>query len=253
MNRPLIFIVLFCFLTQISEAQLWKQKRYEVFAGLGTTQFFGDIGGYPKSKNILGFKDFSFNQTRFNIHAGLKYKILEDVSVKLNLTYGMLHATDDRGSNESRNMDARTSIFEPALLGEYSFIKSKMEDSYLFNRGRKVSFRTLFSQIDIYAFAGVGGLSYSVKGNSTLVANPNFKNGGFTFVIPVGMGANLLIAPEYNLGMEITGRYAFSDYLDGYTSQYSSSNDVYYFLNFTFCYKIATGRNGWPAFLSKKR
>lgn len=44
------------------------------------------------------------------------------------------------------------------------------------------------------------------------------------------------------------GRYTFSDGLDGYTSQYSSSNDVYYFLNFVISCKLKTGENGWPSF-----
>jgi hypothetical protein len=56
--------------------------------------------------------------------------------------------------------------------------------------------------------------------------------------------------PDYNVGLELGGRYTFSDYLDGYTSQHSRSNDVYYFFNVTFTYKLLTGKNGLPAFLS---
>jgi hypothetical protein len=67
------------------------------------------------------------------------------------------------------------------------------------------------------------------------------------------LGVNLLFKPDYNLGLELGGRYAFSDYLDGYTSQFSSSNDVYYFLNVTFTYKIRTNAKGVPSFLSKRR
>jgi len=62
------------------------------------------------------------------------------------------------------------------------------------------------------------------------------------------VGTNLVYSPNINFGVEFGGRYAFSDYLDGYTSQYSSSNDVYYFLNFVFTYKVRTGKNGWPSF-----
>ena len=106
----------------------------------------------------------------------------------------------------------------------------------------------IFSALEFYAFTGIGGLSYNVKANSALAANSRFKKGGFTAVIPAGFGVNLLFRPEYNLGLEIGGRYAFSDYLDGYTSQHSSSNDVYYFLNFVVTYKVKTGKNGWPSF-----
>jgi hypothetical protein len=253
MKRTLVVAILLCFIAHISEAQeLWKRKRYEAIASIGTTQFFGDIGGFTKTKNILGLKDISFKQTRFNLNLGARYRILNNVSAKLSLTYGMFHATDDRGSNEARGMEARTSFFEPALIGEYYFIKSKKESSYLFGKGRRTQFGSLISSLDIYAFTGIGGLSYNIKRNDKLVAK-GMKNSGFTAVIPVGVGINLLILPDYNFGLELGGRYAFSDYLDGYTSQYSSSNDVYYFFNFTFTYKILTGRNGLPEFLSGRR
>jgi hypothetical protein len=252
MKRSLAVVILFCIVAQISNCQLWKQKKMEAVFGLGTTQFFGDIGGFTKTKDILGLKDISFMQTRYNVNLGLKYRILGNLNAKLSLTYGMLHATDQRGSNESRGLEAKTTIFEPALIGEYYFIKSKLENSYLFARGKGLSMKTLFSAVELYAFTGIGGLSYNVKGNDKLVALGQ-KNSGFTEVIPVGIGLNLLFKPEYNFGIEFGGRYSFSDYLDGYTSQYSGSNDVYYLFNFTFTYKIPTGSNGLPAFLTKRR
>lgn len=254
MKRYLLVIIFLVAAGQVIDAQeLWKRKRYEVVAAIGTSQFFGDIGGFSKSENILGLKDIILKQTRFNIHGGLKYRIIPPVSVKLGLNFGMLHATDKKGSNEGREMEAKTTFFEPALTCEYAFIKSNRENSYLFSKGRKMPFKSVLSSVDLYAFAGIGGVSYSVKGNDDLESSPNFTDGGFTAVIPAGIGANLLVTPDYNLGIEIGGRYAFSDFLDGYTSQYSKSNDVYYLFNVTFTYKIRTSSNGLPAFLSRKR
>ena len=249
MKRSLIVILLFSMFIRICSAQdLWKQQRLEVFGGLGTTQFFGDVGGFSPGSNIIGLKDISFSQTRINISAGAKYRILKDLNVRLNLAYGMLHATDNRGSNESRGFDAKTSIFEPTILAEYYFIKSKLGDSYLFNQGRNGG-GSLFSTLEFYFFTGAGGLMYNVKENDKLAAMGQ-KKGGFTAVIPVGLGVNLLFKPEFNLGLELGGRYSFSDYLDGYTSQHSRSNDVYYFLNVTFTYKLRTNSQGMPLFLA---
>jgi hypothetical protein len=253
MKRIPFVIILFSVFFQVSLAQdLWHRKRYEAFAGIGTSQFFGDVGGFTKGKNIIGLKDISFLQTRFNFTAGVKYRILNDLNVRVNLAYGMLHATDKRGSNESRGFEARTSIFEPSVIAEYYFIKSKLGESYLFNAGRGSASSSLFSAVEYYAFLGIGGVNYSVNGNDKLIAL-GLQSGGFAPVIPVGVGATLLFKPEYNLGIELGGRYSFSDYLDGYTSQHSSSNDVYYFLNVTFTYKIRTNDNGVPSFLSKRR
>jgi hypothetical protein len=253
MKRYLIVIILFCIVSTISNGQLWKQKRYETLFSIGTTQFFGDIGGFTKGENILGLKDISFMQTRFNFTGGLKYKIVDNFNIRLNLAFGMFHATDDRGSNESRDMEAKTTFFEPTILAEYYFIKSKLGESYLFSSGRGSGKTGNFlSSLEFYAFSGFGGLSFNVKGNDNLVALGQ-PNSGFAAVIPLGLGANILFKPEFNLGLEIGGRYSFSDYLDGYTSQYSGSNDVYYFFNVTFTYKIKTNSKGVPSFLSKSK
>jgi hypothetical protein len=253
MKRTLVAVILLCYVSQLSWAQdIWKKKRYEVVAGFGTSQFFGDIGGYSNNENILGIKDWSLKQTRFNMNAGLRYKIFPALGAKISLTYAMFHATDERGSNEERGLEATTSAFEPLLTGEFYFIKSKMDRSYNFSKGKKMQFRKFIQSLDLYLFSGIGGLAWSVKGNDELVAE-GMTDGGFTTVVPVGLGVNMLMNPDYSLGLELGGRYSFSDYIEGYTSQYSTSNDVYYFLSFTFTYRIPTSAKGLPLFMSKRK
>jgi hypothetical protein len=165
----------------------------------------------------------------------------------VSLTYALFHATDERGSNENRGYDAITSVFEPAIIGEYYFIKNMAENSYLFVKGKERFIFELLKSLDFYVFAGVGGAAYTVKGNDALIEK-GMETGGFTAVIPAGLGATLIFSPNINFGVEVGGRYTFSDYLDGYTSQYSKAKDVYYFLNFTVTYKLKTGPNGLPSF-----
>jgi len=249
MRRYLLIVFLFCLASQISEAQLWKLKRWEAGAGAGTTFFFGDVGGYSNGENILGIKDLSFLQTRVNLDLSVKYRISQSVNTRFSFSTGMLKATDERGSNEGRSYEASTTYFQPALIGEYYFIKNSSENSYLFVSSGKKFLKTLISSLDFYTFTGAGAMVYSVKGNDALVNNPGgFDDGGFTVVIPVGLGSTLIYSPNMNFGVEFGGRYAFSDGLDGYTSQYSSANDVYYFLNFVATYKMKTGKKGWPSF-----
>lgn len=246
MKRPVVILFLLFFLltlnVQESQAQLWKMRRFEMVGGLGPSFFFSDIGGFSKKENVLGFKDLSFLQTRYNINVSGRYRILEDLNLRLSLSGGKLRASDERGSNEQRKFESSTFIFEPVLLSEFFFIKNKNENSYLFAKGQ-AGFRRFINSLDVYAFTGFGGALYSVKGNDKLVS-ANMETGGFTTVIPVGAGANLIYSSDFNFGVEVGGRYSFSDYLDGYSSQYSSSNDVYYFLNFTFTYKMRTGPKG---------
>jgi hypothetical protein len=251
MKRSLVAMILLFLVYQLSHSQdVWKKKRYEFIAGVGTSHFFGDIGGYSQGENVLGLKDIILYQTRFNVNTGLRYKILPSVTARLSLTYAMFHATDETGSNQERGYESNTSAFETSVIGEYYFIRNKKENSYLYSKRKSSNFRKTIESIDLYAFAGLGGLAYSVKGNDLLVAN-GMTDGGFTAVVPAGIGFNFSTNPDYSLGVELGGRYCYSDYLDGYSPQYSKSNDVYYFLSFTFTWKIPTSRKGWPLFLSK--
>ena len=245
MKRLFFIIVIACFTVQVSDAQLWKLRRWEAEFGLGPSFSFPDIGGYSIGKNFLGFKDLSYRQTRFDLNANLRYRLSRTVNTRLSLTYAMLHATDARGSNEGRVYESTTSLFEPALMMEYYFIKNKYESSYLFLKGK--SLWTMLASLDFYAFAGFGGVAFSVKGNDALEERGLTKN-GFNLVIPGGIGSTLIYTPNINFGLELGARYAFTDYLDGYTSQYSKARDVYYFLNFTVTYKLKTGPRGLPSF-----
>jgi hypothetical protein len=248
MRRLILIILIFCFAVPFSQAQLWKIRRWEAVGGVGPSFFFGDIGGYSQTKNLLGLRDMSYLQTRFDLNGNLKYRITRYFNARVSLSYALLNATDVRGSNEGREYKAATSIFEPALIGEYYFIKNRAEMSYLFTKGRGRFMRELLRSLDFYAFAGIGGVAFNVKGNDALIAR-GMQTGGFSTVIPGGIGTTLIYTPNLNLGAELGGRYAFTDYLDGYHSeQFSKANDVYYFLNFTITYKLKSGPHGWPRF-----
>src|ERR1035437_4142810 len=183
MKRFVLTILLFCFIISFAGAQIWKLKRYEAVIGLGPSFFFGDIGGYSQTKNILGIRDITVKQIRFDFNANLKYRITQDINIRLSLTSGLLHATDVRGSNENRGLEASMIIIEPALIGEYYFIKNKAENSYLFTKGQATGINGIFKSLDFYAFTGIGGLGYSIKGNAQL-ENIGINPGRFTAVIP---------------------------------------------------------------------
>jgi hypothetical protein len=247
MKRPLLTILILCLIVSLSNAQIWKLRKYEIIVGLGPSFFFGDVGGYSITKNVLGLRDLTILQTRFDINANIKYRFIQPFDIRFSLTSGFLHATDVRGSNEGRGFKATTTFIEPALLAEYYFIKNQAENSYLFTKGQKTGFIGFIKTLDFYVFTGIGGLGYWVNGNSRLdkyLKNPN----GITAVIPFGVGSTLIYSPNLNFGVELTGRYSFSDNLDGYTSQYSRANDVYYFFNFTITYKLKTNAHGLPSF-----
>ena len=206
MKRSLFVVVVFCFAVQISDAQLWKLRRWEAQLGIGPSFAFPDVGGFSIGDNILGFRDISYRQTRFDINGNLRYRLGRTSNLRLSTTYGMLHSTDSRGSNETRAREASTHLFEPALLFEYYFIKNKYESSYLFLKGK--SLWALLSSLDFYAFSGLGGVSFNVKDNGVPI-NPSIeelKSSGFSLVVPGGIGATLVYSPNFNFGLEFSGR-----------------------------------------------
>jgi len=245
MKRAFFLIILFCLIAQVSEAQLWKLRRWETEIGVGPTFFFPDVGGFSRSENLLGFRDIGYRQTLYAANGSIRYRLSRTVNARMSFTFARLHAMDERGSNENRDFETHTNLFEPALIGEYYFVKNRYESSYLFIRGK--GFRTLLSSLDFYGFTGLGTANYSVKRNAALERR-GLRSEGMAAVIPFGVGATLIYTPNVNFGVELGGRYAFTDYLDGYTSQYSSANDVYYFLNFSVTYKLKSGPRGLPSF-----
>jgi hypothetical protein len=247
MKRTLLTILILCFIVTFSNAQIWRLKRYETVLGFGPSFFFGDIGGYSKTKNILGLRDITLLQTRFDFNASLRYRIAQPFNVRLSFTTGLLHATDIRGSNENRNFEAAITFIEPAVIAEYFFVKNKAENSYLFSKGKNTGIIGFVKSLDFYVLAGVGGVGYSIKPNAALESH-GLNPGGFAAVFPVGIGSQLIYSPNFNFGVELTARYSLSDNIDGYTSQFSSSNDVYYFFNFTITYKMKNAANGLPSF-----
>ena len=149
MKRSLLTVLLLCFILSLSDAQIWRLRRYEANIGLGPSFFFGDIGGYSQTKDILGLRDITLRQTRFDFNANLKYRITQTISIRMAFTAGLLQATDSRGSNENRGYEASDKFFESALLGEYYFVKNKAENSYLFSKGKRPGF------IRINSFTGL--------------------------------------------------------------------------------------------------
>ena len=242
MKKLLIIIIALSFLSPAINAQLWRLRRFELSGGTGTTQFFGDIGGYSNKKNVLGIRDFTFKQTRFNINTNLRYRIAEDISLRVNLVYGLFHATDARGSNVKRGFECSTTFFEPSLIAEYYFIKNKEENSFIFLNDRETLLKSFFSSLDFYAFTGFGGLAYKVKPNDLLSPSVT-KKGGLTAVVPLGLGVTMIYSDKINFGFEVGGRFTYSDNIDGYTSVSSQYNDVYHLVNFTVTYKINSGKN----------
>ncbi len=246
-----IFILLMVLPQQLM-AQRWRLMRWEGIAGVGTANYFGDIGGAMDDNNAAGFKDLEITSTRPSFQLAMRYRVLQDVAVKANLMFAFLNGNDENSKNESRGLSFSTFLFEPSIQGEYYIIpeERKNRTAALYNRRGMVN---NYSQIALYVFAGVGGTYFK----SNLEADPALVSGldpeNFALVFPGGLGLKYIINDTWTAGFELGARYTLTDYIDGYTSDYSSHNDIYYFGVFNATYKFRTTRSGWPILFRKSR
>jgi hypothetical protein len=126
--RKFIFLIgTFILIPYLTDAQAtrWKRTRYEAIAGIGSTAFMGDLGGGAGSSHFIS--DFDFTSQRYLITGGVRYKILQPLSVKGAITYGMLSGDDAKAKDKyrkDRNLSFRSPIIEFSAQLEYSIFRN---------------------------------------------------------------------------------------------------------------------------------
>ena len=227
------------------QAQSWRINRYEGTFGLGTTNFFGDIGGTEDVNTALGFKDIQLKFTRPSFAFGARYKLNGTMALKMNIIYAFIAGNDYGARNDFRKFAFTSTIFEHSLQFEYYVIPEKNRtSSALFNRRGMIN---NFSTINLYLFTGFGYALFNPKPKDGFVDDfeDNFSNFGLVF--PVGIGLKYPLDSNWSLGFEMGRRFTSTDYIDGYHStEYSDHNDTYYFGVFNAIYKIRANRKGLP-------
>ena len=231
----------------LSYSQNWRLNRYEASLGLGTANIFGDIGGTFDDKNAAGLKDIQLQYTRPSLAFGARYFLNERMTVKMNLIYGIFAGNDLKSRNDRREFAFTATIFEPSFQFEYYLISEakKRSSMALFNRrGMINNYRNVY----LYFFSGVGGAFFNSTPKNDFI--PLYKDdfSKFGIVFPVGFGLKVPLYSQWSLGFEFGRRFTTTDFIDGYTSAFSSHNDTYYFGILNAVYKIRSNRRGWPTF-----
>lgn len=232
--RTKAFLLLLIILPTLVSAQRWKRQRYEWIAGVGATQFLGDLGG----RNQIGsdwFFDLDAASTRYVVNLGFRYKVSPYVSVKTGLNVGEISA-DDKYTKEpfrnNRNLHFRSPVVEWATQMEVSWMKESIGSRYKIRRvrgrGRKGS------QVYVYGFAGVAllymnpmakynGKWHALKplhteGQGFVPSRKEYSNWQFT--IPFGIGMKYALDKKSSIGLEYGLRKTFTDYMDDVSTSY---------------------------------
>jgi len=250
MNRRILIllVIIFSLVSLEGMSQKWKMRRYEAIGGIGTTHYFGTIGGSADPNNFFGLKDLDILGTRPSFYGGVRYKIRPNMAVRVNYIVGFIHRDDANSVNAARNIAFTSRIMEPSAQFEYSIIseEQRYKSAALFNKRGMVN---NFSRINFYIFAGAGGVFAKVKPlkdleNKASYDPANLKSAGLA--IPAGGGIKFVLSSNFSFGFELGGRYTTCKYLDAYHPPAAKAKDLYYFGLFNVVYRVRTSRTGAP-------
>lgn len=210
----LIFVLLACSLS----AQFTRREYFEIYAGPGLLVAFSDIGNY---------------NTGFAVNTGFRYRFNSHFSFRANIISGYIYGTDKGSKNENRGITFTTFLIEPTGQVEFFIFREKRGFS-------RTGHLILKPRINPYIFAGGGGLYFDPSVTYKYdTEEPHYTK--FTTAITAGGGLNIIINKKWSLNAELSGRFITTDYLDGYTSFASKSNDIYYLSTVNLIYRLIPG------------
>jgi hypothetical protein len=221
----------------------WRTSPFELQVGFGTAHYFGDIGGTPHDNHLMGIRDFDPLRSRLAASGTLRFMHNRHISSGVSFSVAWLSGSDLGGRNEKRDYVFNTLLFEPHGRIEYYPLRDlRINRSGVDKRGMVKNYTT----ISAYIFAGAGAVFYNPLPNENLETRrekSEINHGSVTMVVPGGIGAKLGIRRFVDLGFEVGGRYAFNDYLDGFTSPTAKSNDIYYITTISLVYRLESFRS----------
>jgi hypothetical protein len=237
MKKNLFLVLVFILaLTTNSDAQRlrsrWKAYRYEWSAGVGASNFLGDLGG-ANQIGTNGFKDLELSLTRPSFTVGLKYKLTESIALHSHATYGQVRGDDkltDEFFRNNRNLNFKSNIYEFNINVEYAFLSSRQGGIYRL-RGVK---RSSSFEAQGYVFAGLGVFNFNPKGQyndkwynlqplgteGQGISEARKKYNRTQVCIPIGIGGRYFFNRRMGIGVEFGIRKTFTDYIDDVSKTY---------------------------------
>lgn len=235
-KRVLIITLIVISVTLASFSQRsaqWKRMRYEIFYGVGATNFLGELGGANRTgTNFL--RDFEFAMTRPLLNLGFRYMIKEQISTKAMLSYGWIRgndATTTETYRNYRNLNFYSPLVEFAVQGEYHITKERVGHRYNLRRVRGVK----GIKLNTYFFAGIAGFWFNPKGKDQTGAWQSLQPIGtegqnvspvrekyhrLQVAIPYGVGFKYGLDRKWSIGLEFGVRKTFTDYIDDVSTTY---------------------------------
>lgn len=251
MKKIILLIIISFLVFSEADAQRWKRVRYEVIYGLGINTAMTDLGGGP-GVGSFGFKDIDLSQTRPGLYGGVRYKFKERLAGKFLMSFGWLAGSDavtPETTRSRRGVSFSGPLLETSVVGEYSLIRERLGSRYTFSNIRRFKMK----YVNTYVFVGLGMIAYWPSNSNPGVISNSDKGktssyGHIAAAFPLGLGFKYGINRRLGVSFEMGGRFTTTDYLDGHSDKYSTSNDGYLTVMIGLNYKLKTARSGLPRF-----
>lgn len=233
---------------QHTEVFAQKKKSFEATVGLGTTNFFGELGGANRYGRDF-FYDYDLKANRPVLNLGARYQTCEFASVKANLFYGVLKGSDKYTKEiyrSNRNLSFRSPVVEFSSQIEISFLKDKGKNIFksplVYRKGRvktKKGKRNGVWEIYPYGFVGIGVFYFNPKAQYNgkwtalqplgtegqgLNGTDKYKRIGLS--IPYGAGLKYKIDNLTTISLDIGIRKTFTDYIDDVSGNYYDKTEL---------------------------
>jgi Domain of unknown function (DUF6089) len=203
----------------------YAQYRIDYGFSIGATNYLGEFGGGEGERE--GFvKDMKLGFTRWTLGGFYRTRVSNKIAVKGALNYIRLTGDDAKTGNPARrgrNLNFKNDMYELLVTGEYYFYKVN-------DVGGTGRYSTDFN---LYLFGGIGAFYSNPKGQTDggeWVALKPLQTEGQSYsninlTLPLGIGFYYTLNRRYRLGMEISWRTTFTDYIDDASTTYVNGYD----------------------------
>ena len=225
--------------SQFFNKNKWDDNRHQIEWGIGTANFLGDLGG----KDDIGTNDLQdLEKTEFNLGAyiGYKYTVYKKLYARANFSFARLSGDDQLTLEEfrqNRNLHFRSNVFELAVMAEYEF-PINFRKGHIYDIKGASGWKSGGSSF--FVFAGIGAFYFNPKAqvNEEWVELKPLRTEGqglpggpdeynrVSLAIPVGVSITKRFSQKLSLGLELTYRYTFTDYIDDVSTTYYSPYDI---------------------------
>ena len=220
----ILSVCIFSFNQGDAQVLSYSRNALEVKGAVGMSFFLGDLGGSQGGRKD-GFFDFDIQSIRGNGSVGLKFNFSNRIALRSDFSFAQVFGSDkfsEDAGRRSRNLSFKSNIYELTLAPEIvlinlsSFGRNKMATS------------------EIYVFGGFGFMRYNPKAELNGVwyelqplgtEGQGLATGRELYslqasIVPFGMGYRHNIGEKTYIGVELSMRKSYTDYIDDVSTTY---------------------------------